>query len=62
AMVLLAVKRRSILHEIARRRRAEDAALGEPGDHALGVEEWERYWEHDDDDAWRGDEDDRGVR
>lgn len=61
AMVLFVLKRRSIRREIGRRRRSEDAALGEPGDHSLGVEEWERYWEHDDDEDWRGDEDDRSV-
>ncbi len=46
------VRRRSVRREIERRKAGEDAVLGPPGDHALGVEEWERYWE-DDDDAWR---------
>ena len=45
-------RRRRIRREIRRRRRREDAALGDPGDHSLGVEEWERYWEQDDD-RWR---------
>ena len=33
---------------------SEDRALGEPGDHSLGVEEWERYWEWDDGEEWKG--------
>lgn len=48
-------RRLHLRREIERRKAAEDAALGAPDDHSLGVEEWERYWEHDDDDAWRGD-------
>jgi len=49
-------RRRQVTREIARRRRAEDRALGEPDDHSLGVEHWERTWEHDDE-SWRGDDD-----
>jgi hypothetical protein len=49
------IRRRSLRREIARRRAAEDRALGDPDDHSLGVEEQDRYWEHDDE-AWRGDE------
>jgi hypothetical protein len=51
------VRRRSMRREIARRRAAEDAALGDPDDHSLGVEEQDRYWEQEDE-AWRGDEED----
>ncbi|MGH7587832.1 MAG: hypothetical protein ACRELU_04480 [Gemmatimonadota bacterium] len=47
------VRRRALKREIERRRAGEDAALGSPEDHSLGVEEWERTWEHDDD-AWGG--------
>lgn len=47
------VRRRALKREIGRRRAREDEALGPPGDHSLGVEEWERTWEHEDD-AWRG--------
>jgi hypothetical protein len=47
------VRRRALRREIERRRAREDAALGPPEDHSLGVEEWERYWEHEDD-AWGG--------
>ncbi|MGH7550714.1 MAG: peptidase MA family metallohydrolase [Gemmatimonadota bacterium] len=46
------VRRRALRREIERRKAGEDAALGPPEDHALGVEEWERYWEHDDEE-WR---------
>jgi hypothetical protein len=46
--------RRALRREIARRRHAEDIALGPPDDHSLGVERWERYWE-DDDEEWKGD-------
>ncbi|MDX1660147.1 MAG: peptidase MA family metallohydrolase [Gemmatimonadota bacterium] len=49
-------RRRRVTREIERRKKAEDAALGEPDDHSLGVEEQDRYWEWDDDDAWRGEE------
>ncbi len=47
------VRRRALRREIERRKAGEDAALGPPEDHSLGVEEWERYWEHEDD-GWRG--------
>jgi hypothetical protein len=50
------VRRRALRREIARRRHAEDIALGPPEDHSLGVERWERYWE-DDDEEWKGDPD-----
>lgn len=53
-------RRRAVHREIARRRRREDAALGSPDDHSLGVEEWDRTWEHEDDDEWRGE--DRDTR
>ena len=49
------IRRRAIRQEIERRRAGEDAALGLPEDHSLGVEEWERTWEHDDEE-WRGEE------
>jgi len=49
-------RRRRLHREIARRKRIEDAALGKPDDHSLGVEEWDRYWEWDDEE-WRGDDD-----
>ncbi|HUF89297.1 MAG TPA: peptidase MA family metallohydrolase [Gemmatimonadota bacterium] len=52
-LALYAIRRRSLRREIERRKRREDRALGEPGDHALGAEEWERYWEWDDDE-WKG--------
>jgi hypothetical protein len=52
-VVLWVARRRSIRREIDRRRAAEDAALGDPEDHALGVEEQDRYWESEDD-SWRG--------
>lgn len=48
-------RRRKVTREIARRKKAEDQALGEPDDHSLGVEEWDRYWEWEDDE-WRGEE------
>jgi hypothetical protein len=51
---LFLVRRRAIKRAIRRQREAEDAALGDPDDHTLGVEEQDRYWEGDDDD-WRGD-------
>ncbi len=50
------IRRRALRREIARRRHAEDIALGPPDDHSLGVERWERYWE-DDDEEWKGDPD-----
>jgi hypothetical protein len=50
------IRRRALRREIARRRHAEDIALGPPEDHSLGVERWERYWE-DDDEEWKGDPD-----
>jgi len=43
------VRRRALRREIERRKSGEDAALGPPEDHSLGVEEWERTWEHEDD-------------
>jgi hypothetical protein len=49
------VRRRALKREIERRRAGEDAALGPPEDHSLGVEDWERTWEQEDD-AWRGEE------
>jgi hypothetical protein len=49
------VRRRALRREIERRKAGEDEALGPPGDHSLGVEEWERTWEHEDD-AWREEE------
>ena len=54
-LVLYAFRRRSMRREIEVRKRREDRALGEPGDHALGAEEWERYWEWDDEE-WKGEE------
>ncbi len=60
--LLYVVRRRSVKREIARRRRSEDLALGDPGDHSLGVEEQDRYWEYEDD-GWRGEDDeDSGVK
>lgn len=59
-VILWAWRRRSVRAEIQARKRREDAALGDPDDHSLGVEEQERYWEWDDD-AWRGEEDDDRV-
>lgn len=49
------VRRRALHREIERRKAGEDRALGPPGDHSLGVEEWERTWEQEDD-TWRGKE------
>ena len=54
--LLYLFRRRSITREIARRRAAEDAALGDPEDHSLGVEEQDRYWEQEDE-SWRGEDD-----
>jgi hypothetical protein len=48
------LRRRGLKREIDARIASEDRALGEPGDHALGAEEWERYWEWDDDEEWKG--------
>ena len=48
------LRRRGLRREIDARIRSEDRALGEPGDHSLGAEEWERYWEWDDDEEWKG--------
>lgn len=59
--LLYVFRRRSIRREIARRRAAEDRALGDPDDHSLGVEEQDRYWEQDDE-AWRGDDEDETPR
>ncbi|HJU86945.1 MAG TPA: hypothetical protein VJ788_06220 [Gemmatimonadota bacterium] len=47
------LRRRGLKREIDARIASEDRALGEPGDHSLGVEEWERYWEWDDEE-WKG--------
>ena len=64
ALLLYVIRRRAIRREIEERMRAEDRALGEPGDHRLGVEEWERYWEWEEDettgDEWK--EEDRDDR
>jgi hypothetical protein len=59
ALLVLAgylIRRRGLRREIESRRQAEDAALGPPDDHSLGVERWERYWE-DDEEEWKGDPD-----
>ena len=48
------LRRRGIQRKIDARIKSEDRALGEPGDHSLGAEEWERYWEWDDDEEWKG--------
>ncbi len=48
------LRRRGIRREIDARIESEDRALGKPGDHSLGAEEWERYWEGDDDEEWKG--------
>jgi hypothetical protein len=53
-LLLYAIRRRSIRREIEERIRREDRELGPPGDHALGVEEWERYWEWEDEEEWKG--------
>ncbi|HYO45606.1 MAG TPA: hypothetical protein VEY33_02845 [Gemmatimonadota bacterium] len=52
-LVLYGIRRRAVRQEIERRIRSEDKALGKPDDHSLGVEEWERYWEWDDE-SWKG--------
>ncbi|CAN5817240.1 hypothetical protein BH20GEM1_BH20GEM1_02030 [soil metagenome] len=52
-LVFYGLRRRAVSREIARRIRREDRALGPPEDHSLGVEEWERYWEWDDE-SWKG--------
>jgi hypothetical protein len=52
-LLLYGLRRRAIRREIEERIRTEDRALGKPGDHSLGVEEWERYWEWDDE-SWKG--------
>lgn len=49
------LRRRQVSAKIRQAREREDIALGQPGDHSLGAEEWERYWEQDDD-AWRGED------
>jgi hypothetical protein len=54
-LVLYALRRRSLRREIEARKEREDQVLGEPGDHSLGAEEWERYWEWEDEE-WKGDE------
>ena len=54
-LALYGLRRRAVKREIDKRIRKEDVALGAPGDHSLGVEEWERYWEWDDE-SWKGDE------
>jgi hypothetical protein len=61
-VALWIIRRRAIRREIERRRAIEDATLGSPDDHALGVEEQDRYWEHEDEESWRGDrwQDDEG--
>jgi len=48
------LRRRGLRREIDARIASEDRALGAPGDHSLGAEEWERYWEWDDDEEWKG--------
>lgn len=55
-LALYGLRRRAVKREIDKRIRKEDVALGPPGDHSLGVEEWERYWEWEDDESWRGEE------
>lgn len=50
------VRRGWVQREIERRKRREDEMLGDPDDHSLGVEGWDRYWEHDDE-TWKGDDD-----
>jgi hypothetical protein len=54
-LLLYAVRRRAIRREIESRIEREDRALGAPGDHSLGVEEWERSWEWDDGEGWKED-------
>jgi hypothetical protein len=58
-LVFYGLRRRAVSREIARRIRREDRALGAPEDHSLGVEEWERYWEWDDDESWKEEEEER---
>jgi hypothetical protein len=59
-LVLYAIRRRAIRREIEARIEGEDRALGDPADRSLGVEEWERSWEWDDGEEWKGDgEEDR---
>jgi hypothetical protein len=64
-IALWIIRRRSIRREIDRRRAAEDAALGDPEDHALGVEEQDRYWEQDEetwrDERWQDEDDERTL-
>ena len=54
-LALYGLRRRAVKREIDKRIRKEDIALGAPGDHSLGVEEWERYWEWDDE-SWKEEE------
>jgi len=54
-LALYGLRRRAVRREIEKRIRSEDRALGEPGDHSLGAEEWERYWEWDDE-SWKREE------
>lgn len=54
-LLLFGWRRRAVKREIRRRMRREDRALGPPGDHRLGVEDWERYWESEDEE-WKGEE------
>ena len=58
-LLLYGLRRRAVRREIEARIRTEDRALGEPGDHSLGAEEWERYWEWDDE-SWNGDREEDG--
>lgn len=55
-IIFFGIRRYTVRREIARRKRAEDAALGDPDDHSLGVEEQKRYWEWDEEE-WKDDED-----
>jgi hypothetical protein len=52
-LLLFGWRRRSVKREIQERMRSEDQTLGDPDDHSLGVEEWDRYWEADDEE-WKG--------
>jgi hypothetical protein len=52
-LLLFGWRRRSVKREIEEQMRREDQALGDPEDHSLGVEEWERYWEAEDEE-WKG--------
>lgn len=54
-LLLFGWRRRSVKREIEERMRREDQALGDPEDHSLGVEEWERYWEVEDEE-WKGEQ------